>query len=83
MCLERELEIEDLRNHSQEMITELRDVLSFGATLVPDPKRVGFYEVKRDERSYYIYVSPTSAKVLLIAAWNPAESLPAEVAVSP
>jgi hypothetical protein len=82
-CLERELEIEDLRSHSQEMIRELRDALAFGATLVRDPKRVGFYELKRGERSYYIFVSLQSEKVLLIASWNLEESLPAEVEVSP
>ena len=69
-CLERELEIEDLRSHSQETIRELRDALAFGATLVRDPKRVGFYELKRAERSYYIFVSPRGEKVLLIASWT-------------
>ena len=81
MCLERELEIEDLRNHSQEMIARLRDVLAGGATVTPDPKRVGFFEVKRREQIYYIYVSPSTGKVFLIAAWSHQENLAAEVAV--
>jgi hypothetical protein len=75
MCLERELEIEDLRNHSREMIAQLRDVLANGATAIPDPKRTGFYEVKRREQIYYIYVSPSTGKVLLLAAWSHEEAL--------
>jgi hypothetical protein len=81
MCLERELEIEDLRNHTRETIAQLRDVLASGAAIIPDPKRVGFFEVKRREQIYYIYVSPSTGKVLLIAAWCHQENLAAEVAV--
>ena len=75
MCLERELEIEDLRKHPQEMIAQLRDLLANGAGVTPDPKRLGFYEVKRHEQIYYIYVSPNTGKVLLIAAWSHEEVL--------
>jgi hypothetical protein len=75
MCLERELEIEDLRNHSREIIAQLRDVLANGATAIPDPKRTGFYEVKRRQQIFYIYVSPNTGKVLLIAAWSLEEAL--------
>jgi len=68
MCLERELEIEDLGNHAQDVVGQLRDVLISGAIVTPDPKRMGFYEVKLREQLYYIYISPNSGKVLLIAA---------------
>jgi hypothetical protein len=80
-CLEPQLEIEDLRNHSQEMIARLRDVLASGAAVTPDPKRIGFYEVKLREQTYYIYVSRNTGKVLLIAAWPPEESLLAAAGV--
>ena len=82
MCSERELEIEDLRNHSQEMVTHLRDVLARGANIIPDPKRPGFYEVKLHGQLYFIYISPTTGKVLLIAGWNREESLQVEVETS-
>lgn len=82
MCLERELEIEDVRNHSQEMISHLRDVLAGGAAVTPDPKRLGFYEAKDGKHIFYIYVSPSTGKVLLLAAWPRQESLIAEVSVS-
>jgi hypothetical protein len=82
MCLERELEIEDLRKHPQEMIEQLRDLLASGGAATPDPKRLGFYEVKRREQIYYIYVSPNTGKVLLIAAWSHEEVFLAGAAVS-
>jgi len=82
MCLERGLEIEDLRNHSQEMIMQLRDALAGGATVTPDPKRAGFYEVKRREQLFYIYISPDTGKVLLIAAWPHEEALVCEARAS-
>jgi hypothetical protein len=74
-CLEPQLEIEDLRNHSKETIARLRDVLASGAAVTPDPKRIGFYEVKLREHTYYIYISPSTGKVLLLAAWSAEESL--------
>jgi len=82
MCLERELEIEDLRNHSQEMITHLRDVLARGGNVIPDPKRPGFYEVKLRGQLYFIYISPNTGKVLLIAGWSYDEPLPTGVETS-
>ncbi|HXN98915.1 MAG TPA: hypothetical protein VN881_07560 [Candidatus Acidoferrales bacterium] len=82
MCLERELEIEDLRDHSQQMIAHLRDALAGGAVLTPDPKRLGFYEAKDRKHIFYIYVSPNTGKVLLLAACSYEESLMAEIGVS-
>ena len=81
MCSERELKIEDLRNHSEEMVTHLRDVLARGANVIPDPKRPGFYEVKLHGELYFIYVSPNTGKVLLIAGWNREEALQGEASV--
>jgi len=79
ICVERELEIEDLRNHSQEMVTHLRDVLAGGADIIPDPKRPGFYELKLRGQLYFIYLSPHAGKVLLIAGWNGEELVQAGV----
>src|SRR5256885_6646234 len=35
--------VEDLRNHSQEQMAELRQLLAVGAPSRPDPRRPGFY----------------------------------------
>jgi hypothetical protein len=78
-CLERELEIEDLRNHSQELIAQLRDLLAGGANVTPDAKRPHFYEVKHPGHLYFIYISPNTGKVLLIAGCSGDESVVAKV----
>jgi hypothetical protein len=67
--LERELQIEDVRNHPARAVNELRDLLSSGAVLQPDPKRSGFYELHDGSTVYYIHVSPATGKVILLATW--------------
>ena len=68
MCLALELEIEDLRNHSQELIAHLRDGLAGAANVTPGPKWPHFYEVSDIPRSFITYnISPTTGKVPLIA----------------
>lgn len=64
-----DLEIEDVLGHPMEMVEELRAGLGDGARIVPDPKRVGFYEVQGEQLTYYVHVMPNSGKVLLLAAW--------------
>jgi hypothetical protein len=68
-CLTSDVRIEDPRNHPAETVLALRDLLSSGATIVPDPKRCRFYEVQSDSLVYYIHVSPVSGSVLLLAIW--------------
>lgn len=64
-----EIQIEDPRNHPAETVLALRDILSSGATIIPDSKRRGFYEVRSDALVYYIHVSPVSGNILLLATW--------------
>lgn len=67
--LEREFEIEDLRNHPTETVHVLRDLLATGAEWLPDPKRAGFYELHHESTVYYIHVSPVTGKIILLATW--------------
>lgn len=69
MRCERDLEIEDLRNHPVRMVTILRKLLAGGARVEQDPKRPGFYEVESAAMVYYIHVSPVTGKILLLAMW--------------
>lgn len=72
MRWEQEVKIEDLRNHPIEAVVSLRNLLAGGARVTPDPKRAGFYEVESGSTVYYIYSSPTTEKILLLATWpNP------------
>ena len=69
MCGVRNIQIEDLRNHSPETVMTLRRVLSCGARVTPDPKRAGFYEVESRSTVYYIYAPTLNGKVTLLATW--------------
>ena len=50
--------VEDLRNHSQEQIDELRQLLAVDAPSRPDPRRPGFYEVAGLANTYF-WVDPS------------------------
>ena len=62
--------VEDLRNHSQEQMAELRQLLAAGAPSRPDPRRPGFYEVQGASSTYYVFKYPTGTKVLLLGVWE-------------
>jgi hypothetical protein len=62
--------VEDLRNHSQEQIAELRLLLNAGAPSRPDPRRPGFYEIEGLSNTYYVFKYPTGTKVLLLGVWE-------------
>ena len=62
--------VEDLRNHSQEQIAELRELLVVGAPARPDPRRPGFFEIEGISNTYYVFKYPTGTKVLLLGAWG-------------
>lgn len=62
--------VEDLRNHSQEQIAELRMLLQSGAPSRPDPRRPGFFEVEGRSSVYYVFKYPTGSKILLLGVWE-------------
>lgn len=63
------MKIEDLRNHSTETVSNLQGLLASGATVTPDAKRPGFFEVESDSYVYYVCISEVTGKVLLLATW--------------
>jgi hypothetical protein len=70
--------IKNLRNHSRETVEELQGLLRRGAKASLDPRRKNFYELDGGSRVFYIHLSPTSGKVMLLAVWeNSAQHLPA------
>ena len=72
--------LEDLRNHTNEQLDELRVLLSSGAKHKPDPRRPGFFEIQGLSNVYYIFKYPTGAKVLLIGVWERERDPVAELA---
>jgi hypothetical protein len=69
MCWEPEVQIEDLRNHPAELVMRLRSLVTRGAQTNPDPNHPGFYEIESDSRVYYVHISSTTGKILLLATW--------------
>jgi hypothetical protein len=63
------LEIEDLGHHPVGTVLTLGILLSGPVDVTPDPKRKGFYEVEGGSTVYYIYVSPVSGTISLLAVW--------------
>ena len=62
--------VEDLHNHSQEQIAELRVLLNSGAPSRPDPRRPGFFEIEGVTSTFYVFKYPTGTKVLLLGVWT-------------
>lgn len=62
--------VENTRHHPAEEIAALRDLLAVGATVQPDPHRAHFYELENATRVFYIYLSPVTGHVLLLASWS-------------
>jgi hypothetical protein len=69
MSLERDIQIEDLRNHPRELVMNLQKLLASGANVTPASKRPGYFEVESGARVYYINISPNTGKILLLATW--------------
>jgi hypothetical protein len=74
--------VEDLRNHSQEQIAELRELLTVGAPSRPDPRRPGFYELQGLANTYYVFKYPNGSKVLLLGVWERERDPVAEMVAS-
>ena len=71
------LEIEDLGNHPAATMIQLGIQLAGTVEVVPDPKRKDVYEVVGGSTVYYIYVSPASGTISLLACWtNVAQCVP-------
>ncbi len=68
--LNQMLMIEDLRNHSPEIVEKLRQLLGSGTPATADPHRSHFYEVQNCSEVFYIHVSPNTGKVYLLATWK-------------
>lgn len=81
MRMKQNSNVLDLRRHSPETVGELRRLLASGVPARPDPHRPNFYELDGGWRVFYIYVSPKTGNVTLLAVWRTerrAESYPQE-----
>ena len=62
--------VEDLRNHSQEQLAELQQLLAVGAPSRPDPRRPGFYEIEGISDTFYVFKYSSGTKILLLGIWE-------------
>ena len=66
----RQIEIESVRNHSEETVERLRQLVISGAAARPDAKRSDFFEIEDGNQVFYIHISPVNGKFLLLATWT-------------
>lgn len=78
MRWERDVQIQDLRDHPRELVVELGNLLASGSEAIPDPKHPELFEIKSETHVFYVHISPITGKVLLLATW-PAERMLEEV----
>jgi hypothetical protein len=64
--------VDNLRNYPAEIINELKELLLWGGSALPDPKRKGFYELENYDRTFFIQISSITGKVALLATWRKA-----------
>jgi hypothetical protein len=64
-----EFEIDNPRNYPARAVKELRQLLADGVLAQADAKRRNFYDVELDDRTFFVYVSP-SGSVTLLAMWE-------------
>lgn len=68
--IKNKVSVKSLRNHSMETLEAVRALLADGAEARPDLSRRNFYELDGGDRVFYIFVSPASGKVTLLAVWD-------------
>jgi len=62
--------VEDPREYGAAAVVELRQLLEDGMSAQKDPRRKNFYELEGQNETFYVYVSPMSGSVVLLAKWN-------------
>jgi hypothetical protein len=67
--LERLPKVEALRNYPAGTLDRLAQLLAMGVTAKSDPRRDCFYEVESDSEVFYVHISPSNGRVLLIGIW--------------
>jgi hypothetical protein len=68
--LTSESQIEDPRGHSADTIRRLREALASGAPAAADARRRGFFEIQAEGQVFYVHISPTTHKIILLATWS-------------
>jgi hypothetical protein len=73
--LEQRPTIENLRNYPLEFVDQLERVLLEGVSAQEDPSRTNFYDIEHNDRTYFVHLSPSTEKVMLLAVWSVLEGV--------
>jgi hypothetical protein len=69
MLSREDVRIENARLYPPAIVDQLRVALLDGAELHVDETRKNFYELHAGLRTYFIFVSPATGNITLIATW--------------
>jgi hypothetical protein len=69
MVLKNTIRIENPRLYPGGIEDQLQAALTGGANLQASELRINLYDVATETRTYFIYISPVSGDVTLIATW--------------
>jgi hypothetical protein len=61
--------IDNPRKYEPGAVECLRYLLQLGSPSQRDPKREDFFEIEGNNETYYIFISPVSGNVVLLAKW--------------
>jgi hypothetical protein len=61
--------VENPREYEVGAVEHLQYLLQAGSPAKCDPRRENFYELDGGSELYYIYISPVSGNVVLLAKW--------------
>ena len=61
--------IQDPREYGNDVVNDLRHLLTTGGCAQRDPRRENFYELENGGHTFYIHISPINGDVMLLAKW--------------
>src|SRR6202795_1263210 len=65
--------VDNLRNYPAEIVKELEELLRWGGSALPAPKRKSFFNIENNEGTFFLQISSITVKVVVVAAWRKAQ----------
>jgi hypothetical protein len=62
--------IHNRQNYPPDIIGRLEKLLAEGVSARQDPNRRDFYDIENADRVFFIYLSPVTGSVTLLATWR-------------
>ena len=67
---EQQPTIHNRQNHPADIVDQLEKLLVEGVSVRQDPRRRNFYDIEHADRIFFIYLSPLTGSVTLLATWR-------------